>query len=214
MDALMALAAGITAKVYDDTKDMGLLKNEYFKKGLETLACFLLGGLAINNFTFSVAIFLASLVNNLGDSEAFKEPYEFSLLLVAPLFIFFSFPQRQPLSVIDVCAFFLTALFCYFEPKFVKEDASARKFVYRTVGAIVLSFFLFFDLGLSRGFHLLLVGVVGYVITSSFFQAYHVSKMTTDEFMNEFINGIEDDLNILYDLVLSRFTVQVSAENT
>ena len=54
MDIFLALLAGSSAKIYDDCVDNKLITNEYHIKMLETLQCFLLGALSINNFTFSI----------------------------------------------------------------------------------------------------------------------------------------------------------------
>ena len=75
MDVLAAVIAGAAAKIYDDGVDSGLITDAYQKKILETLQCFLLGGLSINNFTFTLIMLIINIASHLANKEAFKEPY-------------------------------------------------------------------------------------------------------------------------------------------
>ena len=91
MDALAALIAGALAKIYDDGTDMNLIKDPYHIKYLETLHCYLLGAISMNDFTFTIINFIANILNYFANNAANKDPYERSLLVLYPIFILLNF---------------------------------------------------------------------------------------------------------------------------
>ena len=192
MEAFAAFLAGSAAKIYDDGVDMNIITNEYHKKILESLQCFLLGGLSFNNFTFTVVILVINVLNYLANREAFENPYENSLLAVYPLFLLLSYGTREYLTRADMLFFFILSAFLFFEPMVVKEDKSPRKFVFRLSTFIVFLGFLFIDFNVSSGIYLTLVYCAGYLLVSSIYQGYYVSHMNFNVFMHEVIKGIQD----------------------
>lgn len=191
METLAAFLAGAAAKIYDDGVDMEMITDDYHKKILESLQCFLLGGLSIHNFTFSVVNLVINLLNHFANKNAFKEPYEFSLLAVYPLFLLLSFGTREYLTKADLMFFFILAATLFLEPMVVKEDKSPRKFVFRLGTFLVFLWFLFLDIKLSSGIYLTIVYAVGYLLLSTIYQGYHVSHMDINVFVDEVIKGIQ-----------------------
>lgn len=190
MEALAAFVAGAAAKIYDDGVDMNIITNEYHKKILETLQCFLLGALSVNNFTFSVILYVGDYLNYLANPNAFKEPYENSLLVLYPIFLILSFSKREYLNSADVKFFCLLVGFLFFEPLIIKEDKSPRKFIHRLFTLLLFIAFLLLDIKLSSGIYFGLLYGLGYFLISTIFQGYHVSNMTFSEFKYEAIKGV------------------------
>jgi hypothetical protein len=189
MDALMALTAGVAAKVYDDGVDMSLISNEYYKKGLETLQCFLIGGISINNFTFSAVNLVLNYLHHITNKDAFALPYEYSLLVVYPLFLILSFSKREYLTKADILVFVCLGLIMFFEPLFITEDRSPRKFVYRLGVGSLLLLITQLGLNLSSGIVMTLLYGAGYMLTSAMYQGSYLIDMELETFFTEVLEG-------------------------
>lgn len=189
MDIIASFIAGAVAKFYDDGVDMKFIENEYFKKFLETFHCYLLGALAMNNFTFSVINIIINSLNFLANNEAFENPYEFSLLAAAPIFLFFSYYSREYLNFTDFIFIFILSITLFLEPFIVKEERSPRKFFFRLCTFFVFVFFLFINFNLSKGIYLLLVNSVGYLLISAIIQGYYVKELSFYQFYSEITDG-------------------------
>jgi hypothetical protein len=195
METIVAIIAGAAAKVYDDGIDGGIIKDETHKKILETLQCYLLGALSMNNFTFSLVNLVINLLNHLTNKEAFANPYEFSLLAVYPIFLFLSFGTRDYLTRGDLIIFLILSLSMFFEPLLITEDKSPRKFIIRLFLFLEVCLIAYLDLGLSSGIYLTILYFLGYFFISTLYQGYHVLNIPFTDFKKQFAEGITDILN-------------------
>ena len=192
METIAAFIAGATAKIYDDGIDSGNLTDEFQKKIVETLLCFLLGGISINNFMFTVSMIIVSLVNHVVDKEAFKNPYEFSLLAVSPIFLLLSISTRTLPTSTDILLFLFIFSILSLEPIFIKEDVSARKVILRFLLLIIFITCISINLSISQGLFLVILYFSGYMFVSFISQLYSVSHMPFADFVDEAIDGFKD----------------------
>jgi CDP-diglyceride synthetase len=191
MDIFLALLAGSTAKIYDDCVDNKLITNEYHIKMLETLQCFLLGGLSINNFTFSIIASAITICNYIGGKGQYSNPYEFSLIAMYPIFIILSYSKREYLNLFDWILFLFLCGVLASEPILIKEDSSPRKLVIRFLYTVffILTMPFYYKL-LSNGVFLTLLYILGYVAVSVGFQIYACSHMSFDEFNKQLLSDV------------------------
>jgi len=189
MDACMAFVAGAAGKLYDDGVDMKYITNQYHIKILETLQCMLLGAISINSFTFTVVNLIINLLNYISNGAAWSAPYESSLLVVFPIFLLLSIGSREYLTVPDMIVVVYLAAILFFEPFFIKEETSPRKFVFRLLITIIIIFMLLIPIGLSNGIYLTLLYCFGYLVASSIYQGYSISHMSLGDFIDELITG-------------------------
>ena len=190
MDLAVALIAGAAAKIYDDGVDTGLLTDEYQKKILETLQCFLLGILSVNNFMFTVIMYTINLIAHLFDEEAFKNPYENSLIIVYPIFFILSFQKRKWPTCIDAFITIILSLVAIIETSSIKENTSPRKAIIRFLTIIFLA--CIYYITISHEIQIFTVYFIGYMIVSTIFQIYSVSHMPFADFVDEAIDGFKD----------------------
>jgi hypothetical protein len=193
MDVFLSLFAGATAKIYDDCVDNKIITNTYHIKMLETLHCYLLGGLSINNFTFSLIAFIVIICNYIGGKGQYSNPYEFSLMAMYPIFIILSYSKIAFLTVFDWILFIYLCVMLCLEPIFIKEDASPRKLILRFIytAFFTLSMPFYYKL-LSNGVFLTLLYIIGYSIISIGFQLYVCSHMSISEFNKQLYEGFQD----------------------
>jgi hypothetical protein len=211
MDIFLALLAGSTAKIYDDCVDNKLITNEYHIKMLETLQCFLLGGLSVNNFTFSIIASTITICNYIGGKGQYSNPYEFSLIAMYPIFIILSYSKREYLNLFDWLLFLYLCAVLASEPMLIKEDSSPRKLVMRFLyTAFFVSTMPFYYKLLSNGVFLTLLYILGYSAISVGFQIYACSHMSFDEFNKKLFNGMEE---LLSD-VLNTFGINETPTNS
>lgn len=196
MDICISLLAGSTAKFYDDCVDNKLITNEYHIKMLETLHCYLLGALSINNFTFSIIASIITICNYIGGKGQYSNPYEFSLITMYPIFVILSYSKREYLNLFDWLLFLYLCVVLALEPILIKEDASPRKLVLRFVytAVSILSMPFYYTL-LSKGAFLTSLYILGYAVISVGFQLYACSHMTFDEFSKQLFNGMHELLS-------------------
>ena len=211
MDVFLALLAGSAAKIYDDCVDNKLITNEYHIKMLETLQCFLLGGLSVNNFTFSIIASTITICNYIGGKGQYSNPYEFSLIAMYPIFIILSYSKREYLNLFDWLLFLFLCAVLALEPMLIKEDSSPRKLVMRFLyTAFFISTMPFYYKLLSNGVFLTILYILGYAMVSVGFQIYACSHMSFDEFNKKLFNGMEE---LLSD-VLKTFDINETPTNS
>lgn len=197
----MALVAGAAAKVYDDGVDMKHITNEFHIKILETLQCILLGAISINSFTFTIVILIINLLNHIANPDAFAPPYESSLLVVYPILLILSIGSMSYLTVPDIIILIYLAAILFFEPFFIKEETSPRKFIIRLLTTILLTCVLMMQIGLSNGIYLTLMYIVGYGVVSTTYQGYSVSHMSLGDFLSELLTGIKHLFDPILDVI-------------
>ena len=191
MEVAVALIAGAAAKLYDDFVDMNIVSNEYYLKMLETLQCFLLGALSINNFTFTIVIIIINILNYIANNDAYNLPYEWSLLTMYPILLLLSFSSRTYLSWFDFYVVVLLLCAMFIEPILVKEDKSPRKFIYRLSSGIIC-LIIMIAVPMSSGVLLNVAYLAGYMFVSSMVQGYFISHMNMNEFCISLTEGFQD----------------------
>lgn len=170
---ILAIIAGLFAKLYDDIYDNEKLveyKTEFnleFLKGIHyitfTIVCL------SEPLFFIIQVFINSL-NNLGNKNAFAPPYEHSLLYSFLILFFIIDYKKISMSFYDLAPFFGVAFAMYFEPFVTKSEYSVLKLGLRFVSTcycIIVSLLPF-----SKGVTYISLYSVGYLLCSVFVQFY------------------------------------------
>jgi hypothetical protein len=177
MDYLYAFLGGVLCKLYDDLNDNHMIGG-YVEELLKGSQWILLTLLSYNDFNFALLNLIGNGLNAINNWEAWKVPYETSLLILTPLFLLISFSSRAMLNIYDIL--YISVFFgsMYLEPIFITEESSRRKMYTRmlsTVGAIIgILLGLYFGISIcciKIGFY-----CFGYCLVSSCFQAYLLTR--------------------------------------
>jgi hypothetical protein len=201
MEYIYPLIGGISAKLYDDIVDEGFEVNDTFKEALKGAQWITLALASIGDFNYSIITYVLNVLNHWGNPEAFKFPYEFSLLCVYPIFILLSFHTRTSFTIMDYLIILASCLAMFIEPMIIIENASYRKLIIRSSSVVVficvvifglyfntfssflnLDYFtLYFNLptsslNISTAVLKLLFYGIGYFAMSSLFQVYLINK--------------------------------------
>jgi hypothetical protein len=173
MDYTYACLGGIVAKVYDDLSDNDLLDplvGEILK------GCFwiLLTLLSYNDFNFSVLNYGVNALNAYSNPSGYKDPYETTLLILAPFFILISYSTAFFPSVKDLMYILTFVVGMFLEPLFVTEEFSFRKLLMRVFFCIssVVWVIVGVYMGVAPSYIKLLCFGIGYFFVSAGFQAY------------------------------------------
>ena len=182
MYVLLSLLAGISCKAYDDLYDNDLLK--LFKN--DTLMEFLKGihyisfiTISIDDPIFFIISYIANFLNYSTNNDAYKEPYEHSLLYsFMLLFIIISQKNFTNLELIDYLLLLCMCGCMFFEPlvsKFILENKefSYNKLINRTIG-LLFAICLFF-LGNSKTTRNIFAYSIGYLLLSVIVQYYSIN---------------------------------------
>jgi hypothetical protein len=177
MDYLYAFLGGVTAKMYDDMYDNGMIGG-HFQEILKGSQWILLTLLSYNDFNFALLNYIGNALNAINNWSQWNYSYERALLWLAPLFLIISFSTRSMLNIYDILyisVFFLTMCL---EPLFITEESSTRKLYTRilsTVGGIIGIL-----LGLYFGIKMCCIKIgfysIGYCLVSSGFQIYLLTR--------------------------------------
>jgi hypothetical protein len=183
MDLLYPLIGGISGKVYDDIVDEGIPVSDTFKEALKGIQWITLALASVGDFNYTFIQFIFNVLNHLGNPDAFKFPYEYSLLLVYPIFLFLSFHTRKELHYIDSIPLIITAVAMYFEPMFITENISYKKFLIRSFGSLSYTILLIFGgyFNVNSGIIKFSIYAIGYGVTSALFQFYMLTKSNSKE---------------------------------
>ena len=201
MEYIYPLIGGISAKLYDDIVDEGFEVNDTFKEALKGAQWITLALASIGDFNYSIITYVINFLNHWANPEAYKFPYEFSLLCLYPIFILLSFHTRKSLTLMDYLITLSMCLAMFIEPMIIIENASYRKLIIRSSSVAVficavifglyfntfssflnLDYFtLYFNLptislNISTAVLKLLFYGIGYFATSSLFQIYLINK--------------------------------------
>jgi len=174
MEVFIALLGGISAKLYDDIVDSDITVNDTVKESLKGIQWTTLTALSLHDFNFTFLMYFLNFVNHLVNPEAFKLPYEYSLLLVYPFLMFLNYDTVQYLNPINLVMLVPCMLSVCLEPYLFTEDVSYNKFISRTCISIILIIFILFNnyLNISPSILKISIYALGYLITSSCFQLY------------------------------------------
>jgi hypothetical protein len=177
MDILAACLSGIVVKIYDDLTDMNIIQDEFLKECLHTLSCFILAASAINDFTFSIILYIVNLGYHFGDSESFSQIKEKSILYTYPVLMLLSLTSIRALNIVEILLIIIASFSSFTEASIIKEDVSVRKLVIRIgfcAGLVLgICFFAYFNLLTISVFKLFLFGFF-YLLTSCGFQSYEL----------------------------------------
>jgi hypothetical protein len=177
MDILAACLSGIVIKVYDDLTDMNIIQDGFLKECLHTLSCFLLAASAMNDFTFSVILYIVNLAYHFGDSESFSQIKEKTILYTYPVFLLLTLTSIRTLNIVEILIIIIATFSSFIEASVIKEDVSVRKLVMRVgfCGGLILGICLFAYFGvLSISVLKLFLFGFFYLLTSCGFQSYEL----------------------------------------
>lgn len=183
MEYLIALLSGINAKIYDEIADNEINVSETFKEALKGIQWTTLAILSVQDFNFSFIMYLINLAAYFANSDAYKLPYEYSLLLVFPFLMFLNYDTVQYLTPINLLIILPCIIGIFLEGIIFTEDVSLKKCIFRITAVFFFFIFLIsFSDYLSPTILKLLTFFIGYLISSSCYQVYILyNKKTPNE---------------------------------
>ena len=138
-----AFLGGLSCKLYDDLNDNTVLKKFYnttfmeYLKGIHYISFI---SVSIDDPLFFIIFYFGSFINHLKDYDAFKEPYEHSLLYsFILLFIILDYTKITNVGLSDIISFSIF-FFCMFMEKIimyyfvVDSEFSVFKLIIRSLG--------------------------------------------------------------------------------
>ncbi len=173
MEYLYALLGGISAKLYDDLYDNNMI-SPLVQEVLKGSQWMLLTLLSYSDFTFTFLNYLMNVANSITNKDAYKPPYEKSLLILYPVLFFISYHTMTKLSIYDSLFILYGIAVLSIEPLIFTEDYSYRKLFARLSSILfnILGFYIGLHFKVSNGILKTFIYGLGYVIVSSCFQAY------------------------------------------
>lgn len=184
MDIFLALLGGVSCKLYDDLKDMKLIKSEKLNEILKGSQWMLLTLLSMYDFNFSILVYIINFTNSSLNPEEWSDAYESSLLYLYPILILLSFHTRKYISIGDSVVFICIVLFMSIETALVTEESSYTKLLSRSILALISIVLVSIVSYSTNSFNISLSVIkivyylIGYTITSIFFQAYNLYSIT------------------------------------
>ena len=196
-----AFLGGLSCKLYDDLNDNIVLKKFYnttFMEYLKGIHYISLVSVSIDDPLFFIIFYIGCFLNHLRDGDAFKEPYEHSLLYsFILLFIILDYTKiTNDVGLTDIIIFSVF-LFSMFIEKvvmhyFVQDsEFSKLKLIIRMLALIcvVLSFLLC----KSKSTKHLFTYLTGYVILSILIQYYSLLKTNNAKSAVDDVNDAVDN---------------------
>ena len=196
-----AFLGGLSCKLYDDLNDNIVLKKFYnttFMEYLKGIHYISLVSVSIDDPLFFIIFYIGCFLNHLRDGDAFKEPYEHSLLYsFILLFIILDYTKiTNDVGLTDIIIFSVF-LFSMFIEKvvmhyFVQDsEFSTSKLIIRMLALIcvVLSFLLC----KSKSTKHLFTYLTGYVILSILIQYYSLLKTNNAKSAVDDVNDAVDN---------------------
>jgi hypothetical protein len=196
-----AFLGGLSCKLYDDLNDNIVLKKFYnttFMEYLKGIHYISLISVSIDDPLFFIIFYIGCFLNHLRDGDAFKEPYEHSLLYsFILLFIILDYTKiTNDVGLTDIIIFSVF-LFSMFIEKvvmhyFVQDsEFSTSKLIIRMLALIcvVLSFLLC----KSKSTKHLFTYLTGYVILSILIQYYSLLKTNNAKSAVDDVNDAVDN---------------------
>ena len=180
MDIFLAVLGGTLCKLYDDLKDMKLVKSEKLNEILKGSQWMLLTLLSMYDFNFSILVYIINFTNSSLNPEEWSDAYESSLLYLYPILILLSFHTRKYISIGDSVVFICIVLFMSIETALVTEESSYTKLLSRSILALISIIVVSIVSYSTNSFNISLSVIkivyylIGYTITSIFFQAYNL----------------------------------------
>ena len=181
MDLLYPLVGGISAKVYDDILDNDIPANDIFKEALKGIQWITLALASVGDFNYTFMMYSMPFLQFFYNAEGFKLPYEYSLLLVYPIFLL-SFHTIQYPSIVEFVLILIFLCLCYFEPIFFPEDKSYKKIISRILCLMSFLFIILFGKSfVSSSSRKLCAWNAGYALISCLFQFYMLQYKESKE---------------------------------
>jgi hypothetical protein len=175
MDILSSALSGFTVKIYDDFTENKIINDGILKESLHTLSSMLLGASSIGDFVYVFILYLINFLSHLGNSEAFSEIKEKSILYVYPVFFILSIAGIRAFTISEIITVTILSFGSYHESYMIKEDVSLRKLLMRmcVVGfcAIFLLIGIYINI-LSRSLIKIYLFGMSYLLASCCFQVY------------------------------------------
>jgi len=196
---ILSFLCGFVCKLYDDLKDnerLLIFKNDFSMELLKGLHYIFFTLISSVEPTFFIIEYVANFINSLGNSDAWKNPYEKSLLFsFVTLFLVIDYNKITYLNKYDYFLILLFFVFMFLEPKYITEEYSFSKLIIRSI-FVLLSLFasLLFILLSDVTICICLYGA-GYFLSSIFAQYYSlfIYNKNTDE-INKSDNEIDNNI--------------------
>lgn len=196
---ILSFFCGFVCKLYDDLKDnerLLLFKNDFSMEFLKGLHYIFFTLISLVEPTFFIIEYIVNLLNSLGNNEAWKNPYEKSLLFsFLTLFLVIDYNKIKFLNKYDYFLILLFFIFMFLEPMYYTEEYSFSKLIIRSF-FVLLSLFasIFFILLTDATVCILLYGS-GYFLSSIFAQYYSLFKYKKKDEVNKNENIIDYNNN-------------------
>jgi len=177
MDIVAVCLSGVVAKVYDDCTENKIIEDGMLKECLHTLTCFLLGGSAFNDFTYTMFLYLVNVATHFSNSDAFSEMHEKTILYMFPIFFLISIPTIRSLSIVEIVFLCIAMAGSFTEGSVISEDVSLRKLLMRIIivmlfgGLIVVGWYFEF---MTHSLLKLSLFTMCYLLASCLFQVYEL----------------------------------------
>jgi hypothetical protein len=196
-----AFLGGLSCKLYDDLNDNIVLKKFYnttFMEYLKGIHYISLVSVSIDDPLFFIIFYIGCFLNHLRDGDAFKEPYEHSLLYsFILLFIILDYTKiTNDVGLTDIIIFSVFFFSMFIEKVvmhyFVQDsEFSTSKLIIRMLALIcvVLSFLLC----KSKSTKHLFTYLTGYVILSILIQYYSLLKTNNAKSAVDDVNDAVDN---------------------
>jgi hypothetical protein len=185
MYSLIALLAGAAAKIYDDLEDNNLLQKFYnntfmeFLKGLHYISFITV---SIEEPMFFIIQYVANLLNQFTNKEAWNKPYEHSLLYSALLlFIIIDYKKITSFCLIDKLLSIMFILGATVEPiamkfLYVNKDSEYSSTKMNVRGIMVIIYIILYYLSKSNTLKYMMAYVTGYLVISVLVQFYSLRE--------------------------------------
>ena len=189
MYSLIALIAGIAAKLYDDLEDNELLQKFHnntlieFLKGIHYIT---FTSLSIEEPVFFIIQYLCNIVYQFGNNEAYNKPYEKSLLYsFLLLFVIIDYKKIISICLIDKLIIILSVVCFALEPIFFIYDSKYSEYSFSKIKVrcfLTILYTILHYLSRSGTLKCITAYFVGYLFISFLVQCYSVriEKLTTD----------------------------------
>ena len=189
----LSLFTGIIMKIYDDLYDNDLyetfgIKNKIFVNELlkcSTIICGVI--ISLKNTFFFILFIIMNIFAYLIKKDEYKE-YETAGMISSLIIIPFLNYENLFKNINDLYFFILCLIFTFIleiKSGVIEDEYSFKKLIQRSFGTIASIIFLFFNFYtnysyLSSDVNFTMIGITGYILTSSLFQAFLLHKNSKD----------------------------------
>lgn len=194
MDIFASALSGFVMKLYDDLTENKIVTDGILKECIHSLSCFLLGATAMNDFTYTLLLYIVNLGTHYGNSDAFSADKEKSILYMYPIFFIITLPTIRQLSVFELLIAIIAIIISFNEGATIKEEVSFRKLTMRLaicgIILVMIPIGLYFTILSGSLLKLCLVGLF-YLLTSCAYQSYELFFKNVEVKINDqFIKNI------------------------